>query len=177
MDKPLITRAVNLLLAMIVPPTFLIYPSTTSANWWQTHCPTHHSEAAGPTWPVPTHPPGLPAPPGIGWQGARVGDGHYSSHPPDPSCYTHHSKLQALAPATLLALLVAAPEFGLVTAEVAVATVHPPQAGCTGPTFAVLPTVCVRLLGTGGVGAVTRIVTVLFLLLVHQPRWRELVRH
>lgn len=37
-----------------------------------------------------------------------------------------HGKLQALAPTTLLALLVAAPKFGLVTAEVAVATVHPP---------------------------------------------------
>lgn len=48
------------------------------------------------------------------------------AHPPNPPCPTHHGKLQALAPTTLLALLVAAPEFGLVAAEVAVATVHPP---------------------------------------------------
>ena len=49
MDEPLITQAVSLLSAMTVPPSFLIYPSITSANWWQTHCPTDHSEAAGPT--------------------------------------------------------------------------------------------------------------------------------
>ena len=56
MDEPLITQAVSLLSAMTVPPSFLIYPSITSANWWQTHRPTDHSEAAGPTR-------GLPAPP------------------------------------------------------------------------------------------------------------------
>lgn len=105
--EPLIADPASLLLAMPVPPRFLIYPSTMSTN----------------PWPNP-----LP-------------------HPPDPSCPTHHGKLQALAPTTLLAFLVAAPEFGLVTAEVAVATVHPPQASCTGPTLAILPAICVRLLG------------------------------
>lgn len=64
---------------------------------------------------------------------------------PDTWQQTLHGKLQALAPTTLLALLVAAPEFGLVAAEVTVATVHPPQAGCTGPTLAILPAVCVGL--------------------------------
>lgn len=55
-----------------------------------------------------------------GWAGPNL------AHPPNPSCPTHHGKLQALAPTTLLALLVAAPEFGLVAAEVAMAAVHPP---------------------------------------------------
>lgn len=87
---------------------------------------------------------------------------------PSLLCPTHHGKLQALAPTTLLALLVTAPEFGLVEAEIAVSTVHPPQAGCTGPTLPVLPAVCVRLLGDrGDSGTVVKTSTVLFLLLLH----------
>lgn len=102
----------------------------------------------------PTHLPGLPTTP------RHWGTWPNFSRPTDPSCPTHHGKLQALAPTTLLALLVAAPEFGLVTAEVTVATVHPPQAGCTGPTLTILPAVCVGLLGDKeNAGAVTRTIT------------------
>lgn len=131
----LITEPASHLLAMCHPD----YLSTVSANDWPNpsggptglpHLPTrpaHHSQALG-TWPN-------------------------LSRPPDPSCPTHHGKLQALAPTTLLALLVTAPKFGLVAAEVTVATVHPPQAGCTGPTLAILPAVCVGLLGDKGNGA------------------------
>lgn len=73
-----------------------------------------------------------------------------------------------MAPTTFLALLVAAPKFGLVTAEVTVATVHPPQAGCTGPTLAILPAVRIRLLGNREmVGAATRTITMFLLSLLH----------
>lgn len=150
------------LLIRPLSPRFFIYPSLMSANLSQTHCPIHCSKTAVPIWPVPIPLPVLPTTPRH-WKTWL-----YSSHPHDPSCCTHHSKLQALAPTTFLALLVAAPKFGLVTAEVTVATVHPPQAGCTGPTLAILPAVRIRLLGNREmVGAATRTITMFLLSLLH----------
>lgn len=51
--EPLIANPASLLLAMPIPPRFLIYPSTMSANPYPNPMPTHPSEATGPIWPDP----------------------------------------------------------------------------------------------------------------------------